>query len=390
MRAMSVMIALAVALAGCTGGNETADDAMMAEDGMADIAANNTTVVLPPAMLEGLVVSPDGAPVVGADVFIANVDLTEPVNNIANYTEQRDATLTQTDAEGRFSILWDDDYERVAVQADGLMLHYVDNLSVPANATLELGIQLQALPATTVTAHRGGALYAPDNTLAALHKAGLLGVPRAEIDIQWTQDEVFVLWHDGFVEDQAGQRVWQTSSEDMRARDVGADYHESFTNETVPTMAEALEVMALYGTIPVVEIKITDDPRHAQMVEAAIAELVEAGVQDTAVIISFDPSINTQCGAGGMLCGYIEARPEGQRTDPAGAGNDALGPFIVEHHMPFEIATADYVAESQGNGLKVTAWTVNDVDLALQLVNDTSLDAITTDMPWDIMQALAE
>ncbi len=385
MHKLVALLFLSMALTGCfgSGGNDTVED-----DGMPDVPVPVQNVTLPPAHVLGLVVGPDFEPIEGATVYAESVDLTEPVNNIAEYEALMANTTITTNANGEFNLTWDDSYQRIAVRAPGLTPWQSQILSVPANESLELAVEMRALPNTTVTAHRGGALYAPDNTLSALHKAGLLGIPRAEIDIQWTSDKVFVLWHDGVVEDQTGARVWQTSSDDMTARDVGTDYDASFAGETVPTMAQALEVMALYGTIPVVEIKITDDPRHVEMVNAAMEELVDAGLQDTAVVISFDPSIDAQCGALDMLCGYIEANPEGQRTDPAGVGNDALGPFIIEHHMPKEIATAEYVAESQANGLLVTVWTVNDVQEALDL-DALGVDAITTDMPWDVMQALA-
>lgn len=386
MQKLVALMFLSMAFTGCfgSGGNDTVED-----DGMPDgpmVPVEN--VSLPPAHVLGLVVGPDFVPIGGATVYAESVDITDAVNNIADYVDLKQNTTITTNANGEFNLTWDDSYQRIAVRAPGLTPWASQILSVPANESVELAVELQALPDTTVTAHRGGALYAPDNTLSALHKSGLLGIPRAEIDIQWTSDQVFVLWHDGVVEDQTGDRVWQTSSEDMMARDVGRDYHESFAGETVPTFAEALDVMAQYGTVPVVELKITDDPRHVEMVNAAMQQLIDAGLQDTAVVISFDPSIDTQCGALDMLCGYIEAQPEGQRTDPAGVGKDVLGPFIIEHHMPKEIATADYVAESQESGMLVTVWTVNDVQEALDL-DVVGVDAITTDMPWDVMQALA-
>ncbi len=383
MRVAWTFLLTTLALAGCFGGEDPAP----VIDPVDEMAGTNETVnvTLPPAHVRGFVLGPDG-PISGAEVYIETVDLTTPVNNIAEYIDVKNQTL-QVAADGTFNITWNDTYHRIAVRAPGMTPWSSPNLTVPANASLELPVQLKPMPETIVTAHRGGALYAPDNTLSALHKAGLLGIPRAEIDIHWTQDEVFVLWHDGVVEDQTGERMWMRNSDDVTQQEVGSAYHESFAGETIPTLDEALGVMRSYGTVPVIEVKISDDPRHSVMMQAAIEAVVEAGYATEAVIISFDPSYDIHCGVAGLLCGYIEANPEGVRTDPAGVGNN-LDAFLTEHHMPKELATAEYVAESQAAGLLVTAWTVNDVDEALALVG-VGVDAITTDMPWEIMQALA-
>ena len=49
----------------------------------------------------------------------------------------------------------------------------------------------------TVTAHRGSAFDAPENTLAAIEQAITDGADYVEIDAQLTADGVVVLWHDG-------------------------------------------------------------------------------------------------------------------------------------------------------------------------------------------------
>lgn len=47
-----------------------------------------------------------------------------------------------------------------------------------------------------IVAHRGAALFAPENTIAAFAKAVELGVNAIETDVCITQDGCFVLWHD--------------------------------------------------------------------------------------------------------------------------------------------------------------------------------------------------
>ncbi len=51
-------------------------------------------------------------------------------------------------------------------------------------------------PGPLVSAHRGGAAYAPENTMAAFRNAVRLGVDELESDVQATSDGVLVLLHD--------------------------------------------------------------------------------------------------------------------------------------------------------------------------------------------------
>ena len=44
--------------------------------------------------------------------------------------------------------------------------------------------------------HRGAAMFAPENTIAAFAKAIELGANAIETDVCITQDDRFILWHD--------------------------------------------------------------------------------------------------------------------------------------------------------------------------------------------------
>ena len=51
-------------------------------------------------------------------------------------------------------------------------------------------------PRVIVSAHRGGAAYAPENTMAAFRNAARLGVDELEADVQLTADGELVLLYD--------------------------------------------------------------------------------------------------------------------------------------------------------------------------------------------------
>ena len=93
-----------------------------------------------------------------------------------------------------------------------------------------------------ISAHRGFAAVAPENTLAALELAWRAGATVAEIDVQLTRDGHVVLMHDrsvarttngsGFVAD--------LTRAELQALDAGAWFDRKFAGERVPTLADVL------------------------------------------------------------------------------------------------------------------------------------------------------
>ena len=63
-------------------------------------------------------------------------------------------------------------------------------------ASLLIAAPARAATATVVSAHRGGAAYAPENTMLAFRNAVRLGVDELETDVQQTADGTLVLMHD--------------------------------------------------------------------------------------------------------------------------------------------------------------------------------------------------
>ncbi|MBW3659978.1 MAG: glycerophosphodiester phosphodiesterase, partial [Actinobacteria bacterium] len=70
-------------------------------------------------------------------------------------------------------------------------------------ASLTVGTVVSATPTedgVVVSAHRGGAAYAPENTMVAFRNAVRLGVDQLEADTQLTADGRLVLIHDDTVD----------------------------------------------------------------------------------------------------------------------------------------------------------------------------------------------
>ncbi|WP_425613701.1 glycerophosphodiester phosphodiesterase family protein [Anatilimnocola sp. NA78] len=101
-----------------------------------------------------------------------------------------------------------------------------------------------AKPAVQITAHRGHARAAPENTLAAIRKAIESGADYAEIDVQLTADHQVILLHDRDLKRVAGdsRRLADLNFSELRQLDVGSWFDASFAAERVPTLAEVIEL----------------------------------------------------------------------------------------------------------------------------------------------------
>ena len=95
-----------------------------------------------------------------------------------------------------------------------------------------------------VTAHRGFAAQAPENTLSAIRRAIDIQADYTEIDVHQTRDGVVVLLHDRDFRRVAGdsRRLDQLSFEEARGIDVGSWFAAEFANEKVPTLEEAIQL----------------------------------------------------------------------------------------------------------------------------------------------------
>lgn len=99
-------------------------------------------------------------------------------------------------------------------------------------------------PWVQITAHRGHARAAPENTLSAIRKAIDSGADYAEIDVQLTADGHVVLLHDRDFMRVSGdsRRLADLTLAEVKQLDVGSWFSPEFAKERVPTLAEVMEV----------------------------------------------------------------------------------------------------------------------------------------------------
>jgi glycerophosphoryl diester phosphodiesterase len=231
----------------------------------------------------------------------------------------------------------------------------------------------QNLPAKApaIIAHRAGAHHAPENTLAALEIAVRQKADSAEIDVQRTLDGTVVVIHDQDLMKLARdpRRIGQTTYQDLSQVDIGSLFHPDFKRERIARLSDFLSAAA--GKIRLlIELKYYGEDN---LLAGETLELVRrAGMEKEVQIMSLELKAvrQTQRLAPQIAAGYVFA---------AGLGNLArldVG-FLA---VPTGQATSRLMRESHEKGLLVYAWTVNDVDGILDLM-EIGIDGLITDDP---------
>lgn len=108
-----------------------------------------------------------------------------------------------------------------------------------------------------VVAHRGEALRAPENTIAALELAVQAGADAVELDVQVSRDGVPVVIHDQRLDrtttgsGPVRERYWS----ELRELDAGSWFAPRYGGERIPALEEVLAWAADRGTSLLVELK---------------------------------------------------------------------------------------------------------------------------------------
>lgn len=112
---------------------------------------------------------------------------------------------------------------------------------------------------TGVVAHRCGAHFAPENTVAALNNAADMGVNWCEIDVQQTKDGQIIVMHDTNFGRTTGfyAESWDVTLEEARKLDAGSHYSERYVGEKIPTLDEMIQAAKARGISLQIEMKYT-------------------------------------------------------------------------------------------------------------------------------------
>lgn len=234
-----------------------------------------------------------------------------------------------------------------------------------------------------IVAHRGASAEAPENTLAAFRRALEIGVDGVELDAHLTADGVPVVMHDPLLERTTDGHglVKDLDLAALRRLDAGRRFGERFAGERIPTLAEALDVLARVRVI----IEIKNGPLYYPAIASRILGVVAEIGHPAVTISSFDHHVLREVGTAAPdvpTAVLYAARP----IDPVRMARDA-GARVL--HPNWAYVTPDVVALAHAAGLRVEAWTVDEL-VHLRHILATGVDGVMTNRPERLRAVLAE
>lgn len=230
-----------------------------------------------------------------------------------------------------------------------------------------------------ITAHRGAAMHAPENTVAAVEAALEAETDWVEIDVQETADGEVVVVHDSDLKKVAGVdlKIWDATLEDLEDIDVGSFFSPEFSDQRVPKLQEVLELCRGKAGV-VIELKYYG---HQVRLEERVAEIVDGlgmAAEIKVMSLDYDGLERMKALRPEWRTGYLTSVVMGDLT------RMDVDFLAVNSGM----ASRRFVRATQNAGKGVFTWTVNDV-LGMSAMMDLGVDSIITDDPQLAREVLA-
>jgi len=227
-----------------------------------------------------------------------------------------------------------------------------------------------------MVAHRGLSGIELENTCAAFVAAGNRDYFGIETDVHRTADGAYVVIHDdntGRVSQEnipvEGSTLAQLQAVALRDKDGSPR-----TDLRIPLLSEYLKICVKYGKVPVLELK-NDFPKEDV---ANILAIVKAHMPlEDIIFISFSYQ--------NMIC-LRQLEPDARLQYLCGGGTmvdealvEKLKAYKLDLDISYRALDQDGVALLHKNGIAVNVWTVDDPEIAGQLVG-WGVDYITSNI----------
>lgn len=225
-------------------------------------------------------------------------------------------------------------------------------------------------------AHRGFSSQYPENTMLAFRKAVEAGCDGIELDIHLSRDGVPVIIHDYDLRRVGGRegRVPDLTAAELGATDVSGGYSQ-YGHNPVPTLREYLAYIRDHKVLTNIELKNTACP-YPGLEEKALDLIREYGLLDRVYFSSFNHASMVRCkqlspqSRCALLTECILWQP--------GSYAKAAGVDYINGY--FRTLTDSYVAAIHAAGLGVQAWTVDEEEDMVRLL-DQGVYGIITNKP---------
>jgi glycerophosphoryl diester phosphodiesterase len=223
-----------------------------------------------------------------------------------------------------------------------------------------------------VIAHRGywNVAGSAQNSIRALELAGALGIYGSEFDVHLTADNIPVINHDEIIENIP---IQTTNYEDIKDCLLP-------NGEKLPTLENYLQKgKELENIKMILEIKKHANEARDREAVRIIAQMVEnMHMEDRVEYITFSLFAGLE---------LVKILPDSKVSYLSGD----LTPLQVKnygftginYHYLVMMLHPGYFTEAKNLGLSINIWTVNDISLAVNMIN-RGCDFITTDNPTEI------
>ena len=245
-------------------------------------------------------------------------------------------------------------------------------------------------------AHRGASGEAPENTLAAFHRAIALGIEYIELDVHLSRDGHVVVIHDatlerttngsGKVQEQTLAQLQQWDAGYRFSSDGGETFPFRATGITVPTLTEVLQQCP--GVKFTVEIK-QQEPAIEEQVIAVVracereADIILASEHDQVLqrARNMAPDLATSF-AYGEVFDFLQRVATRELADYRPPGHAVQ---IPPEFQGVPLVTEQTLAAAREFDCEMHVWTINDAHEMARLL-DLGVDGVMSDFPAMLLE----
>jgi len=244
-----------------------------------------------------------------------------------------------------------------------------------------------------IIGHRGASAVAPENTLAAFREAVAVGADGIEFDVRLTRDGVPVVIHDRDLRRTGGlsQRIADMTSSELAKVDVGSWFSRSFSNESVPRLAELFELFRGNNSTMYLEMKCDSPAEYAPLAEACCRLIAEHGLKERVMIECFQlPALRVVREIDSEI--RTVALFEPSISDPSVLSdqrviNKAIDVGAVAVALHHRLTRRGLVEKAKAAGMHVAIWAVDDPSW-VERARPLGIDALITNNPSKMLQAI--
>lgn len=226
-------------------------------------------------------------------------------------------------------------------------------------------------------AHRGYQDAAPENTLPAFIEAGKSGAfYGAECDVRLTKDGVWVVSHDEDVDRMTNGtgKISEMSYDELSVLDIdGGANIQNYSGLSIPMLAEYLDVCSLYKMHAFIEVKESDP----KCVDSLYDLLEQRKLLGNTTILSFNKDILKAFNEKENKVNLFLLTKTISNSDIRFCEDNNC---ILDFSADKAFNTITRLNKAQKHGITLAAWSVNDTDSYIRLI-DNGVLYITTNSP---------